>query len=777
MPKPRPSTTLALVLTRLGEHRQAESHLRQALALHRASGQLRQEAGTLGNLGLANFELDRHALALGQLSNARDLYRTLGDRAGEGDTLNNLGLVHLEAGQLEPAREVLEQALDVQRTLGNSRAEAAVLNNLGRLHRRRRQFESARSHLTRALGLQRQIGDLWGAGSTLHEFALLAADRQALKLALARILEARQIIESLRADLLSPDYRASLIGERREIYELHVDLLMRLHREHPNAGHGAAALVAAEAARARGLIDNLGEIQGSIRHGIDPELLAAQRRLRRRASARESRRQLLKQRGDAQAADFDDEIEDLLAKYQHLEGQIRASNPRYADLIRPEPLTAEDMRGLLDDDTAILEYSLGDERSALWTITSAAITSHVLAPRERIETAARRLHERLSQSHQTIFQGPTRLAAFELAELILEPARETLTHRRIVVVADGALGIIPFAVLPSDRVSGRALGLDHEVLSVPSLSVLASLRRPGGSSGSPEASARKTLAILADPVFDLADPRLEAARRVGVDGRARSSVGATEPPPSLPAAALPAESSPTAEALPRLVHSRHEAQAVAAMVPAEERLLALDFAARRELFTSGALEPFRIVHVATHGLLDAERPELSALVLSQLDTQGRRRDGHLRLLDVYNLRLRADLVVLSACRTALGREIHGEGLISLARGFMYAGARQVLVSLWQVDDQATAALMEHFLPRASWSRNCPPPWLCRPPRHRYPPSPGGARPTIGRDSCFKAIGNSSLALCSGLTLRAEGADGTNRPFGPMNRRGDLPVCC
>ncbi len=666
---------LGLAFAQIGEHRRAESTLRQALELHRATGNQRAEAGTLGNLGLANFELDRFALALGQLAAARQRFRSLGDRAGEGDVLNNLGLVHLEARQLDSARQVFEQALDIQRSIGDRRAEAAVLSNLGQLDRQRRRFEAARSSLERALDLQRQGQDLWGASFTLLELARLATDRQALEKALALTLEARRIVESLRADLLSPGHRAALIGNRREIYELHVDLLMRLDRTQPDAGHGAAALVAAETARARGLLDSLGEARAGVRQDVDSELLTAQRRVRRRVAAQEAARRRHKQQGDDQrAAEIEDAIEALLGDYQRLDGQIRAHHPRYADLLNPEPLTEDAIRRLVDDETVVLEYSLGEEHSTLWAVTSEAVTGYRLPGRERIETAARRLHERLEQSRQRKFHGPVRVAAAELAELILKPAREALRYRRIAVVPDGALALIPFAVLPTGN-PGRVLGLDHEVVAVPSLTLLAAMREEVRSEPS-RADSSKTLAILADPVFDAGDPRLQAE--------------------TAPTAAH------SAEPLPRLVHSRAEAQAVAAIVPAEQRLLALDFAARRELLTDGSLEPYRILHIATHGILDAERPELSALVLSRLDSQGRVQDGRLRLLDVYNLRLRSELVVLSACRTALGREIRGEGLISLARGFMYAGARQVLVSLWQVDDEATAVLMEHFY-RGLWT--------------------------------------------------------------------------
>ncbi len=674
---------LGLVLARLGELEKADAHLRRALALHRAGGNLRGEAGTLANLGLASFELDRRAVALSHLAAARDLYRAIGDRAGEGDVLNNLGLVHLEARRPEPAGKNLEQALEIQRLLGDRRGEAAVLSNLGQLYRQRRQFEPARRDLEHALDLQRRVKDPWGASSTLLELARLAADRDRLEQALATIEQAINLVESLRADLLSPDYRASLIGGRREIYEFHVDVLMRLDRERPGSGHGESALVAAEAARARGLLTSLGEARAGIRHGTGSELTAARRALRRRLSARESvRRRLLEQGDHRRAGAIDEEIEALLESYRRLDEEIRRRDPRYGDLVRPEPPSADAVRRLLDDATVLLEYSLGEERSALWIVTSGAITGHVLAGRERIEEAARRLHERLARSRQRTFRGAARIAAAELAELILEPAREALGRRRIAVIADGALEYVPFGILPLGGAAGRPLGLDHELVSLPSVSVLASIRHGeiGRGEKGRDTSPLKMLAILADPVFGAGDPRLG------------------EPRPGEPRLGEPRPGAITgdAEALPRLVHSRREAAAVAALVPAGQRLLALDFAARRELLTEGVLEPYRMVHIATHGILDTRRPELSALVLSQFDVAGRVRDGHLRLLDIYNLELRADLVVLSACRTALGREIRGEGLISLARGFFYAGARQVLVSLWNVDDEATAVLMERF---------------------------------------------------------------------------------
>src|SRR5206468_2522670 len=243
--------------------------------------------------------------------------------------------------------------------------------------------------------------------------------------------------------------------------------------------------------------------------------------------------------------------------------------------------------------------------------------------------------------------------------------------KRLAIVADGALEYVPFAALPVPHGHG-ALGLDHEIVRIPSASVLAAVRRETAG----RAPARRAVAILADPVFETDDPRVAA-----VSNR-------------------PASHSPThgrsRAGFARLPFSREEADAIARLDAAGGVFEATDFKASRDTVLTGALNNYRIVHFATHGLLDSERPALSSLVLSLVDASGRPQNGYLRLADIYNMRLDANLVVLSACQTALGKEIRGEGLVGLARAFMYAGAPRVVASLWQVNDAATAELMRRF---------------------------------------------------------------------------------
>jgi CHAT domain-containing protein len=293
-----------------------------------------------------------------------------------------------------------------------------------------------------------------------------------------------------------------------------------------------------------------------------------------------------------------------------------------------------------------------------------------------------------------------------------------LGRKRLIVVSDGALQYVPFAALPvppgpgAARNKPRPLIVEHEIVYEPSASSVAALRRElaGRRPGS------RTVAVLADPVFDRDDERVNGARRLASgDSVERRPTTAARPnrrgpeetggpgeemPAGLERALQTVRARGAAGArLPRLPFARREAEAIAAAARPGDAMKALDFQASRETASSGALAEYRIVHFATHGLLSAARPELSGLVLSLVDEQGRPRDGFLRLHDIYNLHLPAELVVLSACQTGLGQEIRGEGLVGLTRGFMYAGAARVVASLWQVDDVATAELMRRFYRR------------------------------------------------------------------------------
>lgn len=343
-----------------------------------------------------------------------------------------------------------------------------------------------------------------------------------------------------------------------------------------------------------------------------------------------------------------------------------------------------------------------------------------MPPRRTIEKLVRRYYQLMTDFGQPpVFKAITEKQAWQhrllreqqtvaaaLSQMLLAPAQALLPSKRLLIVPSTTLSYVPFAALPGVgsqlAVAGKKtipnrqptpdnrhpLIVNHEIIILPSASTLGVLRR--ASSG--RADAPKTLAIFADPVFGLYDERVRPAGATpNLATLARREMTTSD-------AASDATSGNDAEAvpLPRLPASRQEAEAIAALVPDSHRKLALDFAACRAAVLDEELSQYRYVHFATHGLLDNEHPELSALVFSLVDRQGVAQDGLLRTMEVFNLKLNAELVVLSGCRTALGKEIKGEGLMGLTRGFMYAGARRVLASLWQVHDTATAELMKRF---------------------------------------------------------------------------------
>jgi CHAT domain-containing protein len=209
--------------------------------------------------------------------------------------------------------------------------------------------------------------------------------------------------------------------------------------------------------------------------------------------------------------------------------------------------------------------------------------------------------------------------------------------------------------------------------------VLAVLREEFGN----RKPASKAVAVLADPVFSASDSRL--AQAVKTAAHSFDSVDAQR---------SAAESG--VDGLVRLRFSRQEADEIARLAGDKRNLKAVDFAANRATATDPRLGDYQIVHFATHGLINNQHPDLSGIVLSLVDEQGAAQNGFLRLYDIYNLKLNADLVVLSACQTALGKEIKGEGLVGLTRGFMYAGAPRVVATLWRIDDRASAAMMRRF---------------------------------------------------------------------------------
>lgn len=670
---------LGQVYLDLGETARALDSLRQALIRWREVADPRGEAAALATLGEAYSRLGMNGDALVFHRAALALRRAIGDRQGEGIAL--CLLARAQAATAEPAAALASvgQAIELLREVGDRFYEAAALRDQGELYTRSGEPAKAVLALKRALELDRGSGNQSGEALTLT--ALAHAERRADEAGAARehVLAALDLFETLRTRINSPDLRAAAAGKLHQVYELAIDLLMEAHRAAPNAGYDRAALEVSERQRARTLLELLAEAGTDLDADVDPALVERRKSIETRLGAKAERLHGGSRLAEAERRALTSEISDLHRQLDFVEAEIRPHSPSYAELTWPHPAGVREIQGLLGDDTVLLSYALGEARSFLWAVTAGDVQSFELPGRHEIEDAVRQAYGGLSAYDPSARRGGAR-AATALSGLLLGPVAEQIGSLRLAVVADGALHYLPFAALPlpgtGDASGGPVLVLErHEVVQLPSASVLTALRRTvAGRQPAPEA-----IAVLADPVFGPHDPRVLGA------------ASGTVPAP----------------AFERLPATRQEAELIAALAPPDGSLIALGFAAERERVLGSGLGSYRIVHFATHAVIDAQNPALSGLVLSRVDEQGRPRNGFLGLHDLYNLKLRADLVVLSGCRTALGREIRGDGLIGLTRAFFYAGAPRVVASLWRVEDRATAALMSRFY-RALWHQGLRP---------------------------------------------------------------------
>ncbi len=695
----------------LGESGQAQGFYEQALKLEQRMGNRSTEAQTLYLVGRLFQAMGNLEGAEQQFHLSSELRRDLGDRRGLAASLNGLGEIRAARGERGQAISLFETSLAILREIGDRFGEAGTLGNLGTAHAAMGDETRAKDFLNQSLSVRRALNDREGEANALYHLARLALQH-------GRLDEARQLAESslkqtefIRGSVLSQELRASYLGTVRDYYELYIDVLMRLHQQRPKEGHDRAALHASEMARARSLLDSLAEARIDIRSDAPADLLARERELRQRLSAKaEAQVQSQTQSGsDALAKD----IQAITTEYRQTLSKLRAVSPRYAALIQPQSLAASEVQQLLDQETMLLEYSLGEERSFLWAVTRDGVTSYALPSRNRINAAAQRVYDLLTarnrrQSQENSTQRQTRIAqadaalpqaAAELSRLILSPVAARLGNQRLLIVAQETLQFIPFAILPKPVGVRQQMIFEHEISYLPSASVLASLRR--------ESSARqiapKQLAVIADPVFSANDER--------VTSRAIGSPEIVFVNSALPGSLFDLRQSQSASnarevfggafdgRIPRLDGTRWEADQISSLVNAASRLQATGFAANRALVVGDELQRYRIVHFATHALVNNSHAELSGVVLSLVDDRGRPQNGFVSAADIYNLRLAADLVVLSGCQTGLGKAVRGEGLVGMTQSFMYAGASRVVVSLWAQQDKSTADLMNKFYRR------------------------------------------------------------------------------
>jgi CHAT domain-containing protein len=702
---------LGLAHAFLGDARQALDYFTKALAIRERLNEPRGWAMTLSNIGYAHTLLGEHEEAQKHLALALTLSQRARDRRFEAYTLTWTGMAHVARNEPCRALESYKQALAIQQEEGfaDRRGQAISLDKMGEALALCGQTAEALKRYGQALELWKAVGDEQGRALSLYGLARVESERQNLANARDRAEEAVGVVEQLRSRVSRRQLQMTYFAGKQDFYALAIEVRMRLYGLTGSPSDVAAALSLSERARARNLIDLLTEARAGLTKGMSPQDADRNLRLEREISA--LTQTLLRMRGlenVAGAALVERKLSDRMKEQDELEAAAKKSGARSARAIAGRPLSAGEIQQLLDDDTVLLQYSLGERHSHLWTVTQTGIEYQPLAGRAEMERAAEQLRQALTAyeprragqsdlqylSRRRAAPEQYRQSALELGRLLLGSVAAKLSGKRVVIVADGVLQYIPFesllvpATADSQTLPHTPLLMQNEVVYQPSASTLALLRgtRRRGN-------AHKTVAVLADPVFDSNDRRIRAV------GGGRAAAAALKHPPSKELTRSLRDVGDLGGedfVLMKLDYSLQEANAITAVAPRGSWMKAVGFKASRATVMSPALRQFSIVHFATHGLVNQKHPELSGIVLSLVDERGQPADGYLSLRDIYHLDLPADLVVLSACQTGLGKQVRGEGLIGLTRGFMYAGATRVVVSLWRVDDRATAELMKRF---------------------------------------------------------------------------------
>lgn len=712
----------------LNKPREALDNYERAMSIYHAIGNRDYEALGMLYLGAVNRTLGANELALKYCNESLALLRRVGNQRLETYALKDLAATYVSAGQTERALNEYRRILKLYVRFEDKRGQADTLSSIADIYTARSQIRKARDLYRRALELVQAAQDRGAEISILYKLARAERALGDTAQASLRMNESIELIEGLRIKAGSPDWRAAYFASLRRHYERYVDLLMEMDKSHPGGDFASQALFTSERSRARSLLETLAEAKVDLRQGANPSLIEHADAIERSLdSTTEYQMRLLSAKHSQADIDATDkEIHKLTTAYEEVQAQVREQSSLYVTLTQPKLLQVKEIQAeLKDNNTLVLEYALGEERSYLWAITSESFASYELPARSTLEAAAGEVY-RLLTARQPVkgeseSQYEERVAAadsqywpraFALKEMLLGPVMSQLGNRPLIIVSEGALQYLPFEALPLAateqlQVTGNsqagALGeavatlvTDHEIIYLQSASMLKALREKKSTAQ----SNSKGIAILADPVFGRDDPRVHSGSR-------QELKPATLESEELQRSVRDLSEGDAEVRLPRLPSTLAESKLIVAAAPSGSTRVVSSFQANKAAVMSDDFSQFRILHFATHGIINDAHPERSGIVLSLVDEKGNDQSGFLRLSDVYRLKLDSDLIVLSACRSGLGKQVSGEGFIGLTRGFMCGGARSVVASLWKVDDEATAELMNQFY-QAMLSEELPP---------------------------------------------------------------------
>ncbi|HEY0546515.1 MAG TPA: CHAT domain-containing protein [Pyrinomonadaceae bacterium] len=643
-------------------------------------------------IGVNHYLLGNYSEAIAHIQQA--LAQVNSDNTLVAECDEYLGRIYIETGEYALALQHLQSALAMYTQAFNPKEAARVQALLGQIAERQEQPERARQYYRLALKTFIKLSDRVNQAAVYYAQGRLELKNRNYDIAEEYLRQSIEATDDMRRVSRSIDLTAAFSATVYERYEKYIECLMQKHELQPSQGLDVRAFEMSDLARARSLAELLRATGTNLLPGLAPQLAQQEKMLRQSLRVKEDYKVALLSRQKYEVEELtalDAELSRLDAEYKQVTETISARYPSYRQITRP---TALDLRQIqeqviADEQTLLLEYSLGENKSYVWAVTRNSITSHELPAQAEIIRAAREVYQLLTVRPDPNGADKVTPAAQELSRMILSPVASELNKSRIVVVADGELNYVPFQILPAPSSGNEMLLAHYEVVNAPSASTLGELRQEEAR----RQPAAKVLAAFGDPIFAAnyasrkdSGSASPVAMQVPDTGHLREALRDVE---------MNGETFDPSAIQP-LFYTTRELDNLSRVGDDGQAFVAAGFAATRDQLLNTDLTQYSILHFATHGLLNNKRPEFSGIVLSTVDRNGQPLNGFVGLQDIYQLRAPVDLVVLSACQTALGKDLRGEGLIGLTRGFMYAGASSVVSSLWKVEDESTAELMRQF---------------------------------------------------------------------------------
>jgi CHAT domain-containing protein/tetratricopeptide (TPR) repeat protein len=683
------TNTLGEIFTEIGLTDAALSNLDQAAAYFRQTEEPLAIAAVALDTAKAYYAAGRYA----------DAISTLQTTIADSEKINQpnvIGMCHEVLGQAyaalnDPTTALshFQTALDLFTKSSRVMEAARVQARMGQVYAIQKKFPKADTYFTTALKKFQELSDRLNESATLYALGKLKLDQHDLESAERYLRQSIDVTENIRRTPTTSDLTAAFSATIHDRYQRYIDCLMLMKKTRPAENFETTAFELNEQERGRSLKELLQAIQTNLTPGIDPQLAQQEQSLRQTLTARENYKvTLLSQKYDPkQLAALDAEMDQLRRQYKETVDTIAVKFPSYGRVNEP---SSWDLRRIQEqvvanDDTVLLEYSIGADRSYAWAITHDNIASYELPREAEITEAAQKVYTLLSALPDAASEDELARASNELSKLVLAPVAKSLDKRRIILVADNVLNYIPFQMLPLEAGNPQRLIESHEIVNAPSASIMGQLRQETAR----RQPAAKVLAAFGNPVFL---SNYNQAKGTANSGELVADLGpASERWRDIQ---IDSDTFDPAKIQP-LFYTTRELDNLRE-IAGDQTLLMTGFDASREILNSTDLTQYAILHFATHGFFNPRHPANSGFVLSMVNRDAQMQNGFIGLQDIYALKARVDLVVLSACRTGLGKDVRGEGLIGVTRGFMNAGASSAVASLWSVDDQATAELMKYF---------------------------------------------------------------------------------